>query len=154
MSTQQDYEAFIAKIAEQTGIAALTPDADGLVSVRVEETYVLNLQYVEASSKILCFLEVGRIPQDAGAAVYRELLAAGLFGQETGGGYFALEPTENTVVYHYLFDFDPAVTDPEEFVRALEKILALADLWAGRLTQVTAEPAAQASGDEAMLLRP
>lgn len=156
MSTKQDYEAFIAKIAEQTGIAALAPDEDGLVSVRVEETYILNLQYVEPSSKILCFLEIARIPEDAGAKVYRDLLAANLFGQGTGGGYFSVEPTENTVVYNYTFDFDPDSADPEFFVQALEKILTLADFWATSLTGVTAEgsPADEApASPDAMTFR-
>lgn len=139
-SSRQDYDAFLAKVAAQTGLAALTPDADGLVSYKVDDAYVLNLQYVEHASKILCFVEVATLPKTVGKAVYRELLVGALFGRETAGGFFAVEPESETVVYHYLFDFDARTADAEEFVETLEKILSLVDIWAGKIADALAEP--------------
>ena len=77
-SSRQDYDAFLAKVAAQTGLAALTPDADGLVAYKVDDAYVLNLQYVAHTSKILCFVEVATLPKTAGKDVYRELLTGSL----------------------------------------------------------------------------
>lgn len=133
MPTIDDYKAFLSDIRKRTGLEALTPDAAGLVSVRVQEAYNVNLQFVEASGKILCFVEVAELPKDAGREVYRDLLVGGLFGKETAGGHFAIEADTETVVYNYLFDFDRAAADPEEFIETLEKILQLCDMWAERV---------------------
>lgn len=132
MPTRKEYAEFLARVAKATGLDAFTPDEDGLVSLRVEETYTLNLQYIERSGKILCFVEVANLPKDAGRAVYRDLLAGGLFGKDTGGGFFSLEPENETVIFNYLFDFDPAA-DPETFSEMLEKILSVVDIWAERI---------------------
>ena len=88
---------------------------------------------MEATGKLLCFVEVAELPTDAPREVYRDLLAGGLFGKDTAGGYFALEPESETVVYNYFFDLDRAAKDVEEFVSTLEKILQLCDLWAERI---------------------
>ncbi|MBP5786334.1 MAG: type III secretion system chaperone, partial [Kiritimatiellae bacterium] len=61
------------------------------------------------------------------------LLAGNLFGKDSAGGFFALEPDTETVVYHCFFDLATAAQDVEEFVSAIEKILQLCELWAERL---------------------
>ena len=133
MATREEYENFLAEVRKQTGIEAMTSDDAGLVSVRVDEKYNVNLQFVEASGKVLCFIEVAVLPHDAPKAVYRDLLTGGLFGKETAGGYFALEAETETVVYNYFFDLETAARDVEDFVSTLEKILQLCDVWAERI---------------------
>lgn len=133
MPTIDDYKNFFAAIRKQTGLEMLVPDDDGLLSFRVDDAYTVNLQFVEATGKILCFLEVATLPPDAGTAIYRDLLAGCLFGKETAGGFFSLEPESNTVIYNYFFDFEPAAADPESFVETLENILQLVDVWADRI---------------------
>ena len=139
MKTKDDYDKFLEEVRKTTGIAALTPDETGLVSVRVQDEFNVNLQFVEATGKILCFIEVAELPKDAGREVYRELLAAGLFGKETAGGYFALEPNTEIVVYNYFFDLEKAEMDVDDFVASLEKILQLCEFWAERLKDVLVE---------------
>ena len=133
MPSLDDYKTFLARIREETGIDSLVPDASGLVSVRVEDRFNVNLQFVEATGKVLCFVEVAQLPPDTPKDTYRALLAGGLFGKDTAGGYFALEPDTETVVYNYFFDLDRAAEDPEDFVDTIEKILQLCDLWAERI---------------------
>ena len=133
MNTLEDYKRFLADVRKQTGIESLAPDDSGLVSVRVDDAYNVNLQFVEATGNVLCFVEVAELPTDAPKAVYRDLLAGGLFGKDTAGGFFALEPETETVVYNYFFDLDRAAEDTEDFVDTIEKILQLCDLWAERL---------------------
>ena len=101
---------------------------------------------VEATGKVLCFVEVAQLPADTSKDVYRDLLAGGLFGKETAGGYFALEPDTETVVYNYFFDLDRAAEDTEDFVDTIEKILQLCDLWAERIKAPGAS--GDSSGDE------
>lgn len=130
-----DYKKFMEEVRKATGIAALSPDESGLVSVKVDDAYNVNLQFVEATGKVLCFVEVAELPPGAPSSVYRELLAGGLFGRDTAGGYFALEPETETVVYNYFFDLETAAKDVEEFVVTVEKILQLCDIWAERIKE-------------------
>jgi len=135
-STQEDYVKFMGEVAESIGIPDLNPDLGGLVSFRVDGGYTVNLQYVRETSRILCFIEVMQLPAEAGVAVYRDLLSGSLFGHDTAGGFFGLEPSENSVVYHYLFDFEPGKTEAAPFVETLESILSLADGWHVRLREI------------------
>ena len=61
MATREEYENFLAEVRKQTGIEAMTSDDAGLVSVRVDEKYNVNLQFVEATGKVLCFIEVAEL---------------------------------------------------------------------------------------------
>lgn len=131
--TKSDYDDFLASLRAATGIEAFAADEDALASVRVDDRYNLNLQFVEATGKILCFVEMATVPADASADVFRDLLAGGLFGKDTAGGFFALEPVTGTVVYNYYFDAEKAGADIDGFVATLEKILQLCDIWAERI---------------------
>ena len=133
MTTKETYSQFLKQVREEPGIDALVPDDSGLVSVRVDDAFNVNFQFVEATGNILCFVEVAELPKDAPRDVYRDLLAGNLFGRDTAGGFFALEPETETVVYHAFFDLETAAQDVESFVSAIEKTLQLCDLWAERL---------------------
>ena len=134
MRSLDEYKAFLASVRNKTGLDMMVPDEAGLVSVRVDGAYTVNLQFVEATGKVLCFVEVAELPKDAPKAVYRDLLAGGLFGKDTAGGYFTLEDASETVIYNYFFDGEVIANDPEEFIATLEKILQLCDLWADRIS--------------------
>ena len=133
MPQKENYVQFLSEVRKASGIEALVADESGLVSVRVDDAYNVNLQFVEATGKVLCFVEVAELPKDASKEVYRDLLVGGLFGRDTAGGYFALEPDTETVVYSYFFDLEAAAKDVEEFISTLEKILQLCDIWSERI---------------------
>lgn len=133
MVSREVYDRFLAEVRKETGIEAMTADEAGLVTVRVEEKYNLNLQFVEASGRILCFVEIAVLPKDAPKEVYRDLLAGGLFGKDTAGGFFTLEEETESVVYNYFFDLETAAKDVDDFVSTLEKILQLCDVWCERI---------------------
>ena len=146
--TADDYIKFLAEVRKASGVDTLTPDDTGLVSVRVDDTYNVNLQFVEATGKVLCFVEVAQLPRDASKAVYRDLLVGGLFGKDTAGGYFAVEPESETVVYNYFFDLEVAAKDVEDFVHTIEKILQLCDIWAERIRRDLSGEDAEVVPDE------
>lgn len=129
----EDYKIFMEAVSRETGIAALLPDEDGHVSVKVDDTFNVNFQFVKATGRILCFVEIGVLPVDAPKDVYRDLLAAGLFGRETAGGYFALERESEIVVYNYEFDLEAASKDVVVFISTIEKIIQLCDQWSERI---------------------
>ena len=131
-STIKDYKDFLAKVSESSGLD-FTPDESGLVTMRVDDSYTINLQHIPEKSKILCFVDIATLPKTCGKEVYRQLLAGTLFGRDTAGGYFALEDESETVVYNYMIDFDPTTIDVDDTVHLLEKLLSLVDLWVGRI---------------------
>ena len=133
MKTREDFDRFLAEVRKTTGIDDMESNEAGLVSVRVQDEFNVHLQFIEETGRVLCFIEVAELPKDAGREVYRDLLAGGLFGKETSGGYFTLEPETETVVYNYFFDLETAASDVEEFISALEKIMQLCDFWAERI---------------------
>ena len=133
MVSKEDYLKFMSEVRKVSGVDTLTPDETGLVSIRVDDAYNVNLQFVEATGRVLCFVEVATLPSDASKAVYRDLLVGGLFGKDTAGGYFAVEPESESVVYNYFFDLEEAAKDVEEFLHTIEKILQLCDIWAERI---------------------
>ena len=49
MTTLEDYTKFLKQIRDETGIETLRPDESGLVSVRIDDAYNVNLQFVEAT---------------------------------------------------------------------------------------------------------
>ncbi len=140
MKTIEDYKTFLSQVREETGIKAMVADDTGLVTVSIDETYNLNLQFVQATGKVLCFIEVFELPKDAPRAVYRDLLVGCLFGKDTAGGYFALEDETETVVYNFFFDLEVVSNDIDEFVSTLEKILQLCDIWRSRIQTMLTEP--------------
>lgn len=134
MTTIQEYKTFLGQVAKAAGLEPLEPDDEGLVSLRVEDEYTLNLQFIAATGKILCFVEIAQLGDEAPKeAIYRELLTGALFGKDTAGGYFSLEPRSESVIYNYVFDADQSAADPAEFAEMLEKVLSLVDIWAGRI---------------------
>ena len=44
--TMDDYKVFLAEVRKATGIETLKPDESGLVSVRVDDAYNVNFQFV------------------------------------------------------------------------------------------------------------
>jgi len=150
MPNREDYDMFLAEVRKETGIEAMVADESGLVTVRVDDKYNVNLQFVEATGRILCFVEVAVLPKDAPKDVYRDLLAGGLFGKDTAGGYFTLEDESETVVYNYFFDLETAAKDVGDFVSTLEKILQLCDSWCERIDAKLSEPAIHGQSENAV----
>ena len=133
MNMIEYYKTFLGEVRKATGIDSFTCDESGLVSVRIDDKYNLNLQLLEDTCRILCFVELTALPPDASKAVYRDLLVGGLFGKDTAGGYFTVEPETETVVYNYFFDTAKAAEDVDNFISTLEKILQLCEIWAERI---------------------
>ena len=136
MKTIDDYKTFISQVRNETGIEVLTSDDSGLVTVNVDERYNLNLQFVKATGKILCFIEITELPKTASKEVYRDLLIGCLFCQDTAGGFFSLEGETETVIYNYFFDLEEVSNDIDDFVSALEKTLQLCDIWVHRINEI------------------
>ncbi len=134
MSNMNDYRAFLEEVRKTTGIESFTSDEDGLVSLNVDEKYNVNFQLVEETNKVLCFIEVCTLNKDTPKNVYRDLLVGALFGQDTAGGYFTIEPQTESLIYNYFFDLNEISNDVENFIDTIEKMLQLCDMWVERIS--------------------
>ena len=133
MTNMEAYRAFLAEVKKNTGIGAFEPDEEGLVSLNVDEKYNINLQLIEDTARVLCFIEVCTLQKDTPKNVYRDLLVGGLFGKDTAGGYFTIEPQSETLIYNYMFELNEITKDVEDFTATLEKMLQLCDMWMDRI---------------------
>lgn len=133
MKSLAEYKSFISEVRKFTGIDSFTADEEGLVSMRVDDKYNVNFQYIEGTRRFLCFVEVCTLERNTPSAVYRDLMAGALFGKETSGGYFTLDPSTDTLIYNYFFDGDDAAEDIEGFIRCIEQIMQLCDIWIDRI---------------------
>ena len=132
MRSMDEYRAFLVEFGKMIGMDNLN-DEGGLTTFRIDDKYNVNLQYIEATGKVLCFIELMELPKDAPKVVYRDLLIGGLFGSDTAGGYFTLEGDSEIVIYNYFFDGDMIAQDIDDFIASLEKILSLCDIWVDRI---------------------
>jgi hypothetical protein len=133
MKSLEEYKAFIAKVRKNTGIDSFVSDEDGLVSLSVDDKFNVNFQYITGTRRFLCFVEVCTLDRNAPRAVYRELLVGALFGKDTAGGYFTIDPSTETLIYNYFFDGDDVEEDIEGFVQTIEQIMQLCEMWIERV---------------------
>lgn len=104
-----------------------------MVSLRVDEKFNVNFQYITGTRRFLCFAEVCTLDRNAPRAVCRELLVGALFGKDTAGGYFTIDPSTETLIYNYFFDGDDVEEDIEGFVQTIEQIMQLCEMWIERV---------------------
>ena len=133
MKSLEEYKAFITKVKKFTGLDSFDSDEDGLVSLRVDEKFNVNFQYITGTRRFLCFAEVCTLDRNAPRAVCRELLVGALFGKDTAGGYFTIDPSTETLIYNYFFDGDDVEEDIEGFVQTIEQIMQLCEMWIERV---------------------
>ena len=136
MQSLDEYKSFLKEVRKATGLTMMVPDETGLLTVSVDGAYTLNLQYIEGTNKILCFIEITKLKEATPKSVYRALLAAALFGKDTAGGYFSLEEESNTLIYNYIFD-DKDTHSTDEFIAILEKILQLCEVWVDKINRLS-----------------
>ena len=64
--------------------------------------------------------------------------------------YLSLSAVSRSCIY--LFDFDKAAADPENFVETLENILQLVEIWAGRINGNLDDEASDKQDDDVKAL--
>lgn len=92
----QAYETLLREFGAALGQPGLAPDEDGLCALSVDDGEVTLFIQLRDEDTVLVFAEVGLLPNDRAA---RTLLAANLFGRDTGGGALGLAEETGLVVY-------------------------------------------------------
>ena len=130
------YELMLAELGRAAGLP-LEADETGYSSLEVDGTLVANMQYVSESDSIYIFYELGRIESHVLGRVCERLLAANLFGVETGGGVLAMHSESHEVVFSY--SASAAEPDTVRFQRIVENTLRYAEYWKAELESMNAD---------------
>ena len=144
MVSKEYYLKFMSEVRKVSGVDTLTPDETGLVSIRVDDAYNVNLQFVEATGKILCFVEVTALPPDANGAFGAMMLQANFHLRATEGATLCQNP--ETQAYALVRPFPLAITDVESLAAGLESLANQTENWRKALAGLnTAEAAKEQS---------
>lgn len=87
--SREHYELMLAELGNAVNLP-LEADDTGYSSLEIDGSLIANMQYVESSDSIYIFYELGQIDSQVLDKVCVRLLAANLFGVETGGGVLAI----------------------------------------------------------------
>lgn len=119
-------QEILIELRSQTGIPDLTLDAQTRACRLIfGEEHEVEFEEVGSTEGGMFFIHaiVGPLPRSSPAAVFVDLLKAGLFGLETGSASFGYDDVREELVIFQRFD--PRHTDMDVFTRELESFLAL-----------------------------
>ncbi len=142
MISTDTFKSFMASVSNAAGLNELVPNEDGLLLLNANGIE-MGIQLIAEADKVFLFTEIGVVPEYVQATFLRTILQENIGGRKTGGGWFALMPTTNLLVYQRLWDFHPEHV--HDFTKLMTDILDFSELWQGRLKQefaedVTADP--------------
>lgn len=130
MTSEENFTILLQELADLLRVPQLLPDEDGVVLLEID-SMPFYLQYAAGRESVVFTCELAILPVSTPAGVYRQLLAAQLFDQGTGGGKFAIEEETNTVV----FSFERALDGVpfSLFEEILQNFLRVCDYWHKKL---------------------
>lgn len=128
------FQSLIDQFGRVVGLSNLSIDDSGYCSLEVDSTLIFQLQYVETNNSVYIFSEIGTLVGQHAPQIAMQLLAANLFGIETGGGTLALQADSSTVVFSYQISLENL-----EFARfqgILENVMNYGERWQNRLGEL------------------
>ena len=134
--SREHYQLMLAELGRAVSLPLETDDT-GYSSLEIDGSLIANMQYVESSDSIYIFYELGQIRPEALNRVCVRLLAANLFGVETGGGVLAMHEDSHEVVFSY--SASAAEADTVRFQQIFENVLRYAEYWKDELETMNAD---------------
>jgi len=132
MSSLEQVQSLLKEFGEQHGIGDFALDEAGTLTLGLDGV-LYAFQHNDALGTLVSMAGIGKVPEEARAAVFGQLLAANLFWGETGGCTLAWEPAEETVVMQYSQPVDGL--DAVCFAGIFDGLRAMAGEWRDRLRQ-------------------
>jgi hypothetical protein len=144
MSTLQPY---IAALAKRTGLAlAVSPDGSFTALLDGKRLFI---QALDNSNALLFYMEVGRPTHCRRGNVLASLMGGNLFLAETRGAALSYDPFNEMVGLNLILSLRHL--EGEEFINAVDNIVAAAEEWGHTLETLNAEAeelTRQADGDK------
>ncbi len=128
--SRERFESLIQELGKAVDME-LNADDTGYCCLEIDGSLLAHMQYVAASDSIYIFSELGRIEDHALASACERLLAANLFGVETGGGVLAMHGDSHELVFSY--SVSATEENPVRFQQILENVIHYAEYWKGEL---------------------
>ncbi len=122
----------IAELGREMGIPGLALDENGLCRLVFDTKLVVDLEASSDGKVMHVYSVVCGIPPENREAFYDSLLAANLFGQETGGAAFARDETADEILL--CTRVNPDKTDFRDFVNQLEDFVNHLETWIEKLS--------------------
>lgn len=120
------FHSLISELGRTAGLL-LQPDESGFCSLDVDGSVVANIQYVKSTNSAYFFYELGALDGNNIGEIAQRLLAANLFGVETGGGTLAMHKDSLEVVFSYSLAL--ADVDMPRFEQVFSNTLRYAEYW-------------------------
>ena len=139
MTTREALQELLQEFGKHMDVAQLKLDEDDCCPLTLAGDLRIFLQFREASGDLLLAGIVGRLPaeEDEQADAMRFLLISNLYGVDTDGGTLSLEPENNVVMLHKVWD--PQTADVAGLARTLEAFADLLECWKHRYGEMLEE---------------
>ncbi|MEW4561547.1 type III secretion system chaperone [Bremerella sp. JC770] len=135
------YEQLVQQLGDKCGIPEMKPDDNRAVHLTFDESIHVCIQQTGNEDEILLYCVIGVIESLESAEIPMQLLTASLFGQETNGATFAVEPLTGQVILQRMERL-PGLTFAD-FEECLKQFVDAAEVWMRRLV-----PDSEQSGPE------
>ncbi len=135
---QNEAAGLLAALGRQVGIAELALDEAGCCVLAFDDV-VLHLEADEQSGRLFLYADLGDAPDGLGEAFHRELLAANLMWQGTGGATLSLDPAGRRFVLGHAVPVDRI--GEVDFVATVERFVDIAEIWQRRIADAGSQPA-------------
>lgn len=136
------------QLGKQIGVPDLALDENGVCRMIFDRNLVVDLEQSDDASVLHIHSTLTGIPAEGRETLYGSLLAANLFGAETGGAVFALDIPAGEVVLFKSFRMDE--TEYQDFVNGLENFVQQIENWKERLGAPVSSEVSDRTADAAM----
>lgn len=133
-----DASSLISLFGQEAGIALALNDA-GTAALAIEGGPTLHLEHDPQADVLHCYVVIGLVPADPARrqGVFRQMLAANVFGRDTAGATLGLDEVAGELVLSRRLELPRADT---AWLRAtVESMAAVAQDWRQRLAGVSPE---------------
>lgn len=130
MTPDENFDMLLKELSAHLGLS-LSRGEDSIIPLEIDGTMALYLQHVPLRESVVMTCELGTVPPDAPASIFRMLLSAQLFDQGTGGGRFALDDANGILVFTFERQLDGMPFTL--FKEILQNFIACSEHWRARV---------------------
>lgn len=128
----------LGALGRRMGVAGLAFNAEGVCRMVFDGRHVIDCERCGETGQQQAYLYsvIARQPAEGREALYQRLLAANLFGRETGDAVLALDAVAGEVLLQQKFDAEGLTEDA--FATLVERFVDRVEHWSDALAQVAA----------------
>ena len=125
--------SLLAELGTSMGLEGFQLDANGCVQLVFDDSVEVNFEYDEADSRLQIYSSMGNVPAEGKAEVFEMLLKANLFGIESGGSVFSIDPIAGELILFRTVQGDEM--DGATFQKLIVDFVDTVETWAPKVSQ-------------------